>query len=73
MTDPAVEAARRACKALKVPSGGAWEQPRIAQAAAREMAKPIRDWYERTARKGILSDHDLVELARLIFTSEELG
>lgn len=84
MSDPAVEAAQRAWSANEAldgihyepGDGGLWT-PDAMEAAAREMAKPIRDWFHSQQEKwvygqGGISPTQLAELAPLIFNSEEL-
>lgn len=67
MTDPAVEAAERAC--TKHGFGDI--------SSAREALKPIREWFETAMAEAIAEDlfeqMDLLDsLAPLIFTTEEL-
>lgn len=84
MSDPAVEAAQRAWEADDVAVGryspgydDGFRTPAPMEAAAREMAKPIRDWFHSQQEKwvngqGGISPMQLTELAPLIFSSEEL-
>lgn len=65
MTDPAVEAAERALSRTTDGMNQA-SRRRVAETAAREALKPIREWYED-------SDRGFSELPALIFTSEELA
>lgn len=76
MTDPAIEAAQRAW------SGEGWIVPmeryqneaELAAAAAREMAKPIREWMAELDSEEMLPAHVVIAaLAPLIYTTEELG
>ncbi|WP_260971887.1 hypothetical protein [Mycolicibacterium llatzerense] len=79
MSDPAIEAARRAqatrFSPISVPQSCPVDDGEIL--AAREMAKPIREWYERETRKwveglGGVGPFALADLAPLIFSTEEL-
>ena len=74
-SDPVQEAVDRVC--------WSWHEDccrSVAEDAAKEMAKPIRDlyrhwmWSPSQAITGSLEVQEMMkELARLIFTSEELG
>lgn len=71
MSDPAVEAAQRAWASWD------WsdDQPVavLVEAAAREMAYPVREWFRWwNSRGGELPQQAWGELARLIYTAEEL-
>lgn len=81
MTDPAVEAARRAWQAEGWGDGPlAMSEGHLAEAAAREALRPIRAVYERWERLYGSSRGDVPEMvqvllesfAPLIFTTEEL-
>lgn len=82
MTDPAVEAARRAWQAEGWGDGPlAMSEGHLAEAAAREALRPIRAVYERWGRLYGSSRGDVPEmvqvllesLAPLIFTTEEIN
>ena len=76
MTDPAAEAAHRALVTC-----GTTAQPWVAEAGAREMARPIRDLSELRRKQG-RQHHSpafwagvewiLASIDELIYTSEEL-
>lgn len=70
MSDPAIEAARRAWTNI--------EHDDVAEGAAREMAKPIRELYEDWSRidaQGCSISHREIfdRLGPLIYSSEELS
>lgn len=74
MTDPAVEAARRAWQAEGWGDGPlAMSEGHLAEAAARAALKPIQDWFDRNYGMSSITDHLLDELAPLIFTTEEIN
>lgn len=73
MTDPAVEAARRALDTVGFGRSGHVQRV----AAAREALKQVREWFEAAMAEAIAEDlfeqADLLDsLAPLIFTTEEL-
>lgn len=79
VTDPAVEAAQRAWRTATHGRKGDLPSSEMMTAlvtgAAREMAKPIRELHEFWNSEAVLPPEAwqiLDQLARLIFTSEEL-
>jgi hypothetical protein len=65
--DPAIEAAIRSA-----PAHSSIVAPLGLVAAAREMAKPIREWFDLNHGRSAIEDALLDTLAPLIFSSEEL-
>ncbi|SHT11244.1 Uncharacterised protein [Mycobacteroides abscessus subsp. abscessus] len=66
MTDPAVEAVRRA---RHYRADYSWEDKVSGLASAREALKPIREWYFAAMAYNATID----DLAPLIFTTEEMN
>jgi hypothetical protein len=74
MSDPAVEAVKRAW--AQCPNDG--KEYDVALPAAREMAKPIREWYERETQKWVAGQGGvnpllLAQLAPLIYSDDDLN
>ncbi|WP_100525323.1 hypothetical protein [Mycobacteroides abscessus] len=82
MTDPAVEAAQRAWQAEGWGDGPlAMSEGHLAEAAAREALRPIREWHQKQSQRladrysseALMLKAQLAEIAPLIFTTEELN
>ncbi|AVO21679.1 hypothetical protein I5I01_gp74 [Mycobacterium phage MooMoo] len=81
MSDPVVEAARRALDGMPTLAEQAEEQPilkalvlDVGAAAAREALKPIRDWMAEIDSEDMIPGHAIIAaLAPLIYSSEELS
>ncbi|AGM28152.1 hypothetical protein MABM_17440 [Mycobacteroides abscessus] len=71
MTDPAVEADKRAVNLMNQ-MHDQYEWVNYGEVAAREALSPIREWYDRNYGMSSITDHLLDDLAPLIFTTEEL-
>lgn len=87
MSDPVVEAVQRAVQVTRERRGETFQVDGaeiyellcdVAEDAAREALKPVREWFELAEANAIAEDlydqTDLLEsLAPLIYTTEELG
>lgn len=82
MSDPAVEAVQRAVQITRERRGETFQVDGaeiyellcdVAEDAAREALKPIREWSERHSGECSWVDELLDDLAPLIYSTEELG
>jgi len=72
VSDPIIESAQRAWTSEGWPGELELSEGSLAKAAAREMAKPIREWFDLNHGRSAIEDALLDTLAPLIFSSEEL-
>lgn len=81
MTDPAVEAARKAWVASGRVPLPTQQDLRGRISAAREALRPIREWHQKQSQRladrysseALMLKAQLAEIAPLIFTTEELN